>query len=117
MVRVFPQFRSIRDEHVADNSEVLPHIVFWDFTLLTVAAFIADRPEGLDWRGVLSYLDRQFAEGAKSVCDVIGTSFVGNLPGPDLPGAGIVRQLGPRLSVFHRLMFTGNEGAASFISE
>jgi hypothetical protein len=88
--------RIIYEEHVADNGEVLPHVLFWDFTRHIVESYISGK-EPADWIPALDFL-----EGAFGVVDdysrgVISASFLESLPYAGEPGAGIAGHLGPTL--------------------
>jgi hypothetical protein len=100
LVLAFPQLRQMYDEHVADNDEVLPHVIFGigdGITDRVIAAYVARDPEGLDWRGILDHLDEQLGLDNKEITDVICTDFLYGLPWSGQPGHTITEELPPRL--------------------
>jgi hypothetical protein len=81
-----PALARLRDEHIAFNGELLPHVLFGDVTRWIVAHAPATH--------VLQVLERHIATGDADVDNLIGVSFLENLG----PGETSVRQaLGPRL--------------------
>lgn len=106
LVERFPVLRPLYEEHVSDNGEVLPYVIFGignGITDRVVDAYLRDGSDELDWRAVLRFLDAQIGRGDRDVDDVIGTDFLWGLPGPTRPGYGIVEELPENL----RKMFDG----------
>ena len=62
LVRAFPQLRPAYQEHMADNGELLPYVLFYTFTTQIIDALVADDPRRLDWRGALEFLDERFVK-------------------------------------------------------
>jgi hypothetical protein len=73
-----PEFAPVIDEHVADNDEVLPHVLFGDLTRFVLAA----RESGDDTlvERCVAVLDRALREGDDHVVNLVQVSFVENLP-------------------------------------
>ncbi|WP_030747036.1 hypothetical protein [Streptomyces griseus] len=92
-----PAFRGAYESHVFRQGGVLPHVFFWDVVQGTVRSFLADGAAP-DWRRTLDFLEERSSRGDSAVDEVIVTSFLGDLPSPQEPGHGIVRQLGPVMS-------------------
>ncbi|MEU3395469.1 DUF7674 family protein [Streptomyces filamentosus] len=92
-----PAFRGAYESHVFRQGGVLPHVFFWDVVQGTVRSFLADEAAP-DWRRTLDFLEERSSRGDSAVDEVIVTSFLGDLPSPQEPGHGIVRQLGPVMS-------------------
>ncbi|MGW4775647.1 DUF7674 family protein [Streptomyces filamentosus] len=92
-----PAFRGAYESHVFRQGGVLPHVFFWDVVQGTVRSFLAD-DAAPDWRRTLDFLEERSSRGDSDVDEVIVTSFLGDLPSPQEPGHGIVRQLGPVMS-------------------
>jgi hypothetical protein len=88
--------RIIYEEHVADNGEVLPHVLFWDFTRHIVESYISGK-EPADWIPALDFLEEAFGVVDDYSRGVISASFLESLPYAGEPGAGIAGHLGPTL--------------------
>lgn len=99
-----PEFRSVHDEHLKDNRELLDHVLMGDFTRFFISAFRST----MDTRGpifeqvsltkrCLDFLEEAMASEDSSVRNLIGVSFLENLhqAGPDF--AAIRKSLGPKL--------------------
>jgi hypothetical protein len=72
-----PEFALEIDEHVEHNGEVLPHVVFGDFTRFVVAARNAgDAP--LVGR-CLAFLEQALRDGDTQVGNLVQVSFVENI--------------------------------------
>jgi hypothetical protein len=103
LVRLFPQFETPYREHLKDNrGELLPHVVFWNFTQMVIESFADAGEDSLDWREVLRYLERSHAAGDAYLRGIIEVSFLENLPFPHEHGYGIVRELPPQLRTAFR---------------
>ena len=97
LVAGFPWFAEAYDCHV-DIDGPLPHLFFWDITRAVVAAFLSDLSggsHGLDWEGVLGFLEEQSQREVYEVDVVVNTSFLCFLPYPGQPGHALVEHLGP----------------------
>ena len=72
-----PEFSDAIDEHVADNDEVLPHVLFGDLTRFVLKA----NDDGDDElvRRALAFLDGVLREGDDGVQNLVGVSFVENV--------------------------------------
>jgi hypothetical protein len=97
LVARFPFFEDLYDSHTypTADEDVLTHVIFWDITQDVVRAFVAQDPDGLDWRGVLAFLEEWMRREIPDVNVVICTSFLLNLPWPHTPGHGMTEYLGP----------------------
>lgn len=102
LVTRFPVFHEAYYGHAFDPGEVLPHVIFWDVAQTVVKAFVADDVDGLDWRAVLEFLERQVCEGDREVTTVIVTSFLYYLPHPDKVGHDIIEHLGSAMAQLFR---------------
>jgi hypothetical protein len=103
LVHRFREFDAPYQEHVKDNDgELLPHVLFWDFTQIIVQSFTERAVSGaMDWRGALFYLEESYIAGDRYLREIVGTSFLESLPFPHESGYGIVKELPPTLaSVF-----------------
>jgi hypothetical protein len=81
-----PALARLRDEHMAFNGELLPHVLFGDVTRWVVAHAPATH--------VLGVLERHLATGDANVANLIGVSFLENLEPEDTT---VRHALGPRL--------------------
>ncbi|MFJ9557303.1 hypothetical protein ACIRPH_26135 [Nocardiopsis sp. NPDC101807] len=95
LVAAVPWFAEDYECHVENEGGSLPHVFFWDVTQEVVASFLSDGSHGLDWEGVLGFLEAQSARGVPEADVVIGTSFLYSLPWPEQPGYALVGHLGP----------------------
>jgi len=87
-----PWIGPILSEHVADNDELLPHVLMGRIT--DAAADLADP----DLAVFLAILERGLGADTATVADVIGVSFVENLYGEETLLARIQVLAGPLLS-------------------
>ncbi|PJI94132.1 hypothetical protein [Luteimicrobium subarcticum] len=104
----FPVLGATLDHCYDGPDEFLAHVyVGVEVTPRVVAAYVADPDatsgRGLDWRGVLAFLDESARSDEDSVKTVIGTSFLFRLPLPNQAGHGIVAELPPELARLFRL--------------
>jgi hypothetical protein len=98
LVARVPALRPVRDEHVADNGMLLPHVCFGDVTRWVVADFEGG---GEGWREVLAFLEDAYPSEGYDAQAVIEQSLIENLPYPGQEGYGIERHLGPRLRAIY----------------
>jgi hypothetical protein len=98
LVRRIPELREVYADHLQDNGEILPHVLFWDFTQAIVSGYQGERSDSLDWNASLDFLEAAFDTVDEYSRGVISASFLSSLPYPGEPGAGIVEHLGPTLS-------------------
>ncbi|WP_420823570.1 DUF7674 family protein [Streptosporangium subroseum] len=92
-----PELRELYAEHLQDNGEILPHVLFWDFTQSIVSAYQGELSPPLDWRTAIEFIESAFGVVDEYAQGVISASFLSSLPYPGEPGAGIIEQLGPVL--------------------
>ena len=96
----FPVLRPSYEEHLRDNGELLPHVVFGigeGFTDQIVDAYRRHGANALDWRSALEFLEAHFDRGDREVDEVVVTNFLDSLPGPKQPGHALVEELPERL--------------------
>ena len=98
LVAAFPWFAEAYECHVDHEVGSLPHVFFWDVTRAVVAAFLSGGSHGLDWEGVLGFLEEQTERGVPEVDVVVNTSFLYSLPWPGQPGHALVGHLGPAMA-------------------
>jgi len=92
-------------EHLDDNGEMLPHLLLADVTRYLVAQYLEDAGRKIV-RDLLSHLEAELAVAMHQNVDMrddntanlIGVSFVENLPAPLEAGYDIRHLLGPTLA-------------------
>jgi hypothetical protein len=89
LIAVAPELDAVRREHLADNGELLPHVLFADVTRWLVER--GPVPE------VLAVLEQHMSAGDADVQNVIAVSFLENLFGDEPGERAIQAALGPRL--------------------
>jgi hypothetical protein len=72
-----PEFAAEIDEHVVDNDEVLPHVLFGDLTRFVLDAHMRGDDDLV--RRALAFLDHALREGDDMVQNLVGVSFVENV--------------------------------------
>jgi hypothetical protein len=105
LVARVPPLQPILREHLSDNfGEVLPHVFLGEVTRYAVAEFVRSNPPGSverraspELESLLVELEAGVAAGGE-ITELIGVSFLENLPRPDEPGGGVRDLLGPQLS-------------------
>ena len=112
LVSVVPEFTPIVDEHKAYNGEVLPHVLFGDFTRWIISLYRQSKLRGSEadrsnevLARALSFLEDQFAQAKdKATSELIAASFLENLDQADADYPGMRQRLGPALRGWlHRL--------------
>ena len=104
LVERFGDLRPLYEEHLRENDELLPHVLFWDFTEWVVRSYLAARQREDTWKAVIDQLETEFEHGDDNVRELLAVSFLENLPYPGEEGADIAERLGPNLSAeLHRL--------------
>ncbi len=105
LVRTHSWLEPVLVEHIADNDEVLSHILMGDITRALVSAYLEGSRESREnVAAVLNDLDTEFGppnpnDGVEpSVRGVIALSFLFNLPDKGEPGYDIRKLLGPHLA-------------------
>jgi hypothetical protein len=100
LVGRFPQLEEDYECHVENNDGPLPHVFFWDVTQAVMHAYNGTRADyaGLDWRGLIGFMEVMYPTAPTEVKTLIVTSFLFNLPWPSESGYTIVTELGPVLA-------------------
>lgn len=96
LIAAAPALADVRREHLADNDELLPHVLFGEVT-----RWLVDRgplPE------ILAVLERHFGAGDVHVRNLIGASFLENLLGDNPEERAVQLALGPRLRAQFEVM-------------
>jgi hypothetical protein len=106
----FPSLATLLEEHVHDNlGELLPHVFFGDLTRYILALLMTVNSGGgleprRELREMLSFLEESFSSGHPELQELIGTSFLENLPRTGEDGSEIRSMLGSTLSAELRRM-------------
>jgi hypothetical protein len=101
--RASPSFRRVAAEHVADNGEVLPHVLMADLLRHVGSHFQATgvaRPSRAEVEAVLAILDGAVQSGNEETANVVAVSFCEDIETESffaelrpLLGLGLRRQL------------------------
>jgi hypothetical protein len=70
----FPVLGPAYEEHLRDNGELLPHVIFGigeGFTDRIVDAYLRAGVDTLDWRSVLEFLEAHFDRGDREIDKVL----------------------------------------------
>jgi hypothetical protein len=97
LVTRFGDLRPLYEDHVRENDELLPHVLFGRLTDWIVRAYLAAPHRGDTWKAVIDQLETEFEHGDDNVRELIAVSFLENLPYPGEEGADIAEHLGPNL--------------------
>lgn len=92
-----PGFDAVYDEHVHDNDEVLPHVLFGDLVRFLETRVKADGPTSDTMRIVLGLVEEGLASDDERLVNLMVVSFAENL---DLSANGfrsVTPLFGPRL--------------------
>ena len=95
LLGIAPGFRPEYEEHLADNDQLLPHVLLGDFTRW-LRARVADG-DSATVGTVLGFLESSYAAGDEDVQELISVSFLENLIGESELDE-LRPQLGPELS-------------------
>lgn len=101
LVQGFPELRSLFDDHLEANGELLPHVFFGDLTPWLVNSYLAspNAGPGATWRRVLDQLEHAYEIGDTDVKELLYVSFLEILPyPPDEKGTRISEYLGQNLT-------------------
>ena len=99
LIAASPELDAVRREHLADNDELLPHVLFGDVTRWLV--------EGGPVPEVLAVLEHHVGAGDAAVQNVIAVSFLENLFGDDPDERAVQAALGPCLKAEFDAMWNG----------
>jgi hypothetical protein len=99
-----PEFKSIYDEHVKDNRELLNHVLMGDFTRFVISAFRSTREPTVTvteqttlFRRCLGFLEEAMTSEDPSVRNLVRVSFLENLHQAGGDFEAIRGFLGPKL--------------------
>ena len=100
LVKQFPFLQKTLEDHLDQNDELLPHVLFGDITRLLLrmhSEAVAERRGFKHLEDVLAFLDRTFSDGGDKVQELLSVSFLENLPVRRHNGADLQDLLGPAL--------------------
>src|SRR5688572_17197555 len=89
LVDAAPELDAVLQEHLADNDELLPHVLFGDVT-----RWLGEHGPNA---AVLAVLEHHMAAGDDDVQNVLAVSFLENLVAGEPSDDAIRAALGPRL--------------------
>lgn len=93
-----PALQPLWAEHLNENyGELLPHVFLADVARFAVASLQGPPDQATVAQSIVMFLERAFAAGDPDVQELIGVSFIENLPRDEEPGHEIRRLLGPHL--------------------
>ncbi len=98
---VVPELAPVYAGHIDDYDDVMPHVLMGDVTRFAITLHGAAKEDlvAAEVLGrLLALLERGLVEGAESVKEPVGASFVENLHQADAEYAAIVDRLGPTLT-------------------
>jgi len=92
----FPELIPQLQEHIDDYDGLLPHVFMGDVTRWVLQRF-HDDPSDPTVRQILDFIETAFEHAAGEEREIIGTSFLENLPRPGEENDGVRALLGPAL--------------------
>jgi len=93
-----PELRSVYDEHICANDELLPHVFFGDVTRYVVRQVRSGEAGLANPVGrILGVLEQCMVSGDEHVTELVVVSFVENLVGCDDVVTNLNRSIGPHL--------------------
>jgi hypothetical protein len=92
----FPELMPQLQEHIDDYDGLLPHVFMADVTRWMLQRF-HDDPSDPTIRQVLDFFETAFERATGEEREIIGTSFLENLPRPGEENNGLRALLGPGL--------------------
>jgi hypothetical protein len=91
-----PDLVDVYRQHLADQGELLPHVLLGDITRVVVTA--STRGEQVDWLpGFLQQLEAGLVSGDDDVAELVAVSFVENLSGENAAIRNLVPSMGEML--------------------
>lgn len=110
IVAQFPGLAALLEEHLHDNlGELLPHVFFGDLTRYMLTLLMTSNSGGglkprRELREMLDFLEESFSSGDRELQELIGVSFLENIPRPGEDGSQLRSMLGTTLSIELRRM-------------
>ena len=95
LVDRFPDLMPLLHDHLEVYDELLTHVFMADVTQWAID--LESRGDSETLTELLEYLEGKFRDGSAEEREIVGVSFVENLPDPGEPGRGLVARLGPTL--------------------
>jgi hypothetical protein len=101
---ISPGLDAMLEEHLKDNfGEILPHVFLGNITRHAVA--ISENAESgrslgarRELKSLLDSMEHTYATGNAEVQELIGASFLENLPRNGEPGSALRKMIGPKLA-------------------
>jgi hypothetical protein len=96
LTAVSSRLTDVYQQHVADQGELLPHVLMGDITRVVVMA--STGREEVDWLPKsLQRVENGLASGDEDVAELIGVSFVENLAGENAAIQSLIPSMGKEL--------------------
>lgn len=96
LIRNFPEFKSIYQEHIQDNDEILPHILLADIARWIIHEFKTDGASA-EVRRLLNYLETSYNHHDSDIEELIHVSLLEYIYDLDFHGESITNYLGDSL--------------------
>jgi hypothetical protein len=98
-----PGFAHVYDEHVADNDEVLPHVLLGDFVRFLSQEVELHGPDSEALKQSMPLLERAMASSDPRLQELVAVSFLENLESTDPSFPAIRRLFGAELEKQYRV--------------
>lgn len=110
LVAEIPEFAYIYEEHLSDHNEVLPHVLFGDFTRFVINVY-RKSSRSPDYQNILTrclhFIELMFESGDPKLDELAHVSFLENLSQAGSDYNSIKKHL-RKLSLDHLRMIDGN---------
>jgi hypothetical protein len=90
-----PELTEVYRQHIADQGELLPHVLMGEVTRLVVASVSHEQADWLP--ALLKQLEAGLVSGDGDIAELIGVSFVENLSGENAALKNLVPAMGEAL--------------------
>lgn len=96
LVSTSPELVEVYQQHIADQGEILPHVLMGDITRVVVAASTGSTQA--NWlHDFLQQLEAGMVSGDTDIAELVGVSFVENLSGQNAALRSLVPSMGEML--------------------
>lgn len=90
-----PQLTAVREQHVEDHGELLPHVLMGDITRFVIAR---SGDESAEWvTDLLQHMESGLVSGNRDIAELVSVSFVENLSGETAVIAALLPEMGDAL--------------------
>jgi hypothetical protein len=96
LISASPEVASVHRQHIADQGEILPHVLMAEITRLVIASTSCGR--SAEWRTkLLQQLESGLVSGSGEVAELVAVSFVENLCGESTAIEALLPNMGNAL--------------------